>query len=489
MGQGVYMGLSTLLAEELEVTLDQIVAVPAPADASRYAHPVLGDQITGGSVTIRGLYQPMLQAGATARMMLIAAAAKEWGVSPATCRAAAGVVIHGATGRRLAYGALAAKAAMHAGPSGRAAEVTARVQVDRQASAAHRHPVQGRRHRAVRDRRAAAGLEVRGDCDLPDIWRHTCGRRRRFGARRSKGFDRSSSCANAVAVVADHTGAARKGLAALDDHLGSRRQCLADHATSSNVASMRRWPAMPLSRTPAVTLPRRRRRIANGVEATYRMPILPHTAMEPMNCTVHVAQGSLRCLGRNAGGRSRAQGRRRGDRRCRSESVTIHNHFLGGGFGRRLDHDGVVMAVRVAQQVDGPVQVVWSREEDIRHNSYRYLNLSRINIRLGPDGMPVSWRHRVVGPAIMARFLPIFFKDGIDFDIIDNAEGPVRHRQQARGVRSPRGPGRHADRQLAGRRGDAQRPGRRVRDRRGCASRWHRSGGRIAVGCWPRIRD
>jgi CO/xanthine dehydrogenase Mo-binding subunit len=82
------------------------------------------------------------------------------------------------------------------------------------------------------------------------------------------------------------------------------------------------------------------------------------------------------------------------------------------------------MATRVAQQVEGPVQVIWSREEDVRHDSYRYLNLSRISIRLGPDGMPVSWRHRVVGPAIMARFLPIFFKDGIDLDIIDAAEGP-----------------------------------------------------------------
>jgi isoquinoline 1-oxidoreductase beta subunit len=82
------------------------------------------------------------------------------------------------------------------------------------------------------------------------------------------------------------------------------------------------------------------------------------------------------------------------------------------------------MAVRVAQQVSGPVQVVWSREEDIRHDSYRYLNSSRINMRLGPDGMPVTWRHRLVGPAIMARFLPIFFKDGIDLDIVDGAESP-----------------------------------------------------------------
>jgi isoquinoline 1-oxidoreductase beta subunit len=106
------------------------------------------------------------------------------------------------------------------------------------------------------------------------------------------------------------------------------------------------------------------------------------------------------------------------------DSVSVHNQFLGGGFGRRLDHDSVTLAVRVAQQVDGPVQVVWSREEDMRHDSYRYLNQSRIKIRLGPDGLPTSWRHRVAGPAIMARFLPILFKDGIDLDIVDNAEGP-----------------------------------------------------------------
>ena len=115
------MGLSTLLAEELEVTPDQIVAVPAPADPARYAHPFLGDQITGGSVSIRGFWEPMRQAGATARLMLIAAAAKEWNVSPEDCRAEAGEVIHRASGRRLAYGALV-EGGLDAGPAGSGAE-------------------------------------------------------------------------------------------------------------------------------------------------------------------------------------------------------------------------------------------------------------------------------------------------------------------------------------------------------------------------------
>jgi isoquinoline 1-oxidoreductase beta subunit len=142
-----------------------------------------------------------------------------------------------------------------------------------------------------------------------------------------------------------------------------------------------------------------------------------------MNCTVHVRPDSCDIwVGTQVAGRARqAVAEVVG---LPVDSVVVHNHLLGGGFGRRLDHDGIVMATRVARQVDGPVQVVWSREEDIRHDSYRYLNLSRIDLRLGPDGMPVSWRHRVVGPAIMARFLPILYKNGIDLDITGGAESP-----------------------------------------------------------------
>jgi isoquinoline 1-oxidoreductase beta subunit len=421
MGQGVYQSLSTLLAEELEVTLDQIVAVPAPADASRYAHPVLGDQITGGSVTVRGLYQPMLKAGATARIMLIAAAAKEWGVSPTTCRAAAGVVIHGATGRRLAYGALAAKAAMLPVPQ------------DVPLKSPREFKLIGKRSRRIDTPAKVDGTALFGfDARPPGLKFAAIAICPTFGgtlaavddslALKVKGVRQVVKLPNAVAVVADHTGAARKGLAALNitwdrganaslttDELERR----IDAATAGDAVVAHTSGDVAAAEAAS----------AKGVEATYRMPILAHTAMEPMNCTVHVRKDACDVwVGTQVADRAR-----RAVAEVTSlpaESVTIHNHFLGGGFGRRLDHDGVVMAARVAQQVDGPVQVVWSREEDIRHDSYRYLNLSRINIRLGADGMPVSWRHRVVGPAIMARFLPIFFKDGVDFDIIDYAEGP-----------------------------------------------------------------
>jgi isoquinoline 1-oxidoreductase beta subunit len=102
----------------------------------------------------------------------------------------------------------------------------------------------------------------------------------------------------------------------------------------------------------------------------------------------------------------------------------VHNHFLGGGFGRRLDVDGIILAAKIARQVDGPVKVTWSREEDIRHDCYRYLNYSKVTATLGADGMPVSWRHRVIGPAVMARWLPAFTRDGIDLDIMGGAETP-----------------------------------------------------------------
>ncbi|MDF2997597.1 MAG: aldehyde oxidase and xanthine dehydrogenase molybdopterin binding protein [Xanthobacteraceae bacterium] len=421
MGQGVYMGLATLLAEELEVRLDQIVAVPAPADPVRYSHPALGDQITGGSVTIRGFWEPMRRAGATARTMLIAAAADEWGVAPASCRAEAGDVIHEPSGRRLAYGALAEKAA------------GLRVPQDVPLKPASAFKLIGKSTRRIDtpakvDGTAKFGLDARP----PGVKFAAISICPTFGgtlqavddreALKVKGVRQVVRLSDAVAVVADHTGAARKGLAALNISW--------DRGANGtlNTAELERRAEAAMAGDAVVAQNEGDVAAAEavqgaGIEAVYRLPILPHTTMEPMNCTVHVRRDACDVwVGTQVAGRARQTAAEMTG--LPLEKVTIHNQLLGGGFGRRLDHDVVTMAVRVAQQVEGPVQVVWSREEDVRHDSYRYLNLSQIRIRLGPDGMPVSWRHRVVGPAIMARFLPIFFKDGIDLDIIDAAESP-----------------------------------------------------------------
>ncbi|MCS0497689.1 molybdopterin-dependent oxidoreductase [Ancylobacter sp. MQZ15Z-1] len=421
MGQGVYMGLSTLLAEELEVGLDQIVAVPAPANPALYSHPVLRDQITGGSVSIRGFWEPMRKAGATGRLMLVAAAADRWGVPAASCRAESGEVIHAASGRRLAYGELAQKAAGMPVPQ----------DVPLKPASAFRligKPARRIDTPAKVDGTARFGLDARppgvafAAISICPTFGGTLGSVDDAEALKVRGVRKVVRLSDAVAVVADHTGAARKGLAALriDWDRGAN--------ASLTTQELERRADAAMAGDALVAVNEGDVEAATGgpvVEAVYRMPILPHTTMEPMNCTVHVRPDSCDVwVGTQVAGRARQTAAEVTG--LPVEKVIVHNHLLGGGFGRRLDHDGVTMAVRVAQQVEGPVQVVWSREEDVRHDSYRYLNLSRIDIRLGPDGMPVALRHRVVGPAIMARFLPIFFKDGVDFDIIDAAESPYR---------------------------------------------------------------
>ncbi|MGK9166173.1 xanthine dehydrogenase family protein molybdopterin-binding subunit [Inquilinus limosus] len=422
MGQGVYTAIAMLIAEELEVSLDQVQVTPAPADPSRYAHPLLGDQVTGGSVTIRGFWEPMRRAGAAARMMLIAAAARDWGVSASACRAEGGEVIHPESGRRVAYGALADKAAREPVPQ----------QVDLKPAAEFK--LIGKTLRRIDTPDKVNGKALFGlDAHPPGVRFAALAICPTFGgtlkavddsdALRVKGVRQIVRLSDAVAVVADHTGAARKGLAALrvtwdpganGSLTTAELERRADAAMAGDAALVAHESGDVADAEAAGS---------GGIEAVYRMPILAHTAMEPMNCTVHVRPDSCEVwVGTQVAGRAR-----QGAAQVTGlpvEKVVVHNHLLGGGFGRRLDFDGVVMATRVAQQVDGPVQVVWSREEDIRHDSYRYLNLSRLVVRLGPDGLPVSWRHRVVGPAIMARFLPILFKDGIDLDITGGAESP-----------------------------------------------------------------
>ncbi|WP_043626724.1 xanthine dehydrogenase family protein molybdopterin-binding subunit, partial [Ensifer sp. ZNC0028] len=165
-------------------------------------------------------------------------------------------------------------------------------------------------------------------------------------------------------------------------------------------------------------------------EFVYRMPILTHSAMEPMNCTVHVRpDGCEVWVGTQI--MSRARQAAADVTGLPVEKVVVHNHLLGGGFGRRLDVDGVILATKIAKQVKGPVKVTWSREEDIRHDCYRYLNYSKVTATLGADGMPISWRHRVIGPSVMARWFPGFTKDGVDLDQMAGAETPyaIEHRQ------------------------------------------------------------
>jgi isoquinoline 1-oxidoreductase subunit beta len=421
MGQGIYTSVAMLLAEELEVSLDQVELEHAPADPTRYANPLLGDQITGGSIAIRAVYEPMRKAGAAARIMLVNAAARGWGVAPETCSAEAGHVVHAASGRRAAYGSLIQAAAAEAVPQEMPLKPASSFKLIGQSVRRLDSPekVNGTAKFGIDARPEGVSYAAIAICP------HFGGKLRAVEdgpAMAVKGVKQVVRIEDAVAVVADNTGAARKGLAALSIEWEP-----GPNGTLSLVdLEKRAEDAIGGNALPHINegdVAKAEAEHGPAVEFVYRLPILTHSAMEPMNCTLHVrSDGCDVWVGTQVIGRARqAVADVSG---LPLEKVVVHNHLLGGGFGRRLDVDGVILAAKIAKQVEGPVKVTWSREEDIRHDCYRYLNYSKVTATLGADGMPVSWRHRVIGPSVMARWLPAFTRDGIDLDIMAGAETP-----------------------------------------------------------------
>jgi len=156
------------------------------------------------------------------------------------------------------------------------------------------------------------------------------------------------------------------------------------------------------------------------LEMTYQLPFLAHATMEPMNCTVHVRKDGCEVwVGSQAVARVQAAAAKTAG--LPLDKVVVHNHLIGGGFGRRLEADGVVRAVQIAQQIDGPVKVVWTREEDIQHDMYRPYWFDRMSAGLDEKGMPVAWSHRFAGSSVIARWAPPFFKNGLDPDTTEGA--------------------------------------------------------------------
>jgi isoquinoline 1-oxidoreductase beta subunit len=219
--------------------------------------------------------------------------------------------------------------------------------------------------------------------------------------------------------MADHMGAAKKGLAALviewDDgpHAKLNTQ---DIVGELEKATLNSGPvAQHIGNSDEAMA-----RAVTKVEATYQVPFLAHATMEPMNCTVHVGKDSCELwVGTQVAARAQAAAAKTAG--LPLERVVVHNHLIGGGFGRRLEIDGVIRAVQIAQHVDGPVKVVWTREEDIQHDMYRPYFLDRISAGLDEKGMPVAWNHRFAGSSVIARWLPPVFKNGLDPDTTNGA--------------------------------------------------------------------
>jgi isoquinoline 1-oxidoreductase beta subunit len=423
MGQGVYTALSMLLAEELEVKLDQIQLQHAPANDALYANSFLHIQTTGASASVRAFWTPLRQAGAVGRNLLIAAAAKQWGVDPATCRAKDGVVFNASGSKHLSYGELAKAAAKLPVPPAenvklkdpkdftligtRAKRVDSAIKVDGRALYGIDTRLPGMKVAAV-----AISPVLGGKAKTVD----------EKAALKVKGVRQVVNIDEAVAVVADHMGAAKKGLEAAaitwDDGPNGKvsnadivKQLEEESKKPGAVARNEGDAGKALAEA------------AQRVDAIYQVPFLAHAAMEPMNCTVHLQKD--RCdiwVGTQAMALTQSlvvelTG-------LPKDAIKIHNHLIGGGFGRRLEADGTVLAVKIAKHVDGPVKVIWSREEDIQHDMYRPYYLDRLSAGLDAAGKPVAWTHRIAGSSITARYIPFWFKDGLDFDAVEAAAGP-----------------------------------------------------------------
>jgi isoquinoline 1-oxidoreductase subunit beta len=439
MGQGTYTSMPMLLAEELEVDLSQVHLEHAPPSDELYAEPLFGVQETGGSTSVRGNWEPLRHAGATARSLLVAAAAQSWKVDADSCHAARGEVTHGPTGRRLSYGALVDKAA--ALPLPRKVRLKDPKDFKLIGTPAKRLDAPDKVNGT-----AQFGIDVK----VPGMKVATLAACPVFGgklasvddskAKAIKGVHQVVRLDDAVAVVADHMWAAKQGLAALDirwDEGPNAKLSTADIVQQLAAASQRSGVVARREGDPVKAMAS----AAQKVEAVYEVPFLAHATMEPVNCTAHVRpDGCDIWVGTQVP--TFAQTAAAKVTGLPPERVQVHNHLLGGGFGRRLEVDFIVRAVEIAKQVASPVKVVWTREEDIQHDMYRPYYYDRIAAGLDQHGQPIAWTHRVTGSSIVARVTSELFPKtirvmraaglynlvamvrGLDVDAVDGAAEP-----------------------------------------------------------------
>jgi isoquinoline 1-oxidoreductase beta subunit len=416
MGQGIYTGVAMILAEELDADLKQVTIEHAPANEKLYANPAFGIQATGGSTSVRAFWTPLRNAGASARAMLVQAAAQQWQVEPASCTTSNGDVTHTASGRKLSYGELALAASSQTPPKDVALK-------DPKNFVIIGTPVKRFDTPEKVNGKAVYGI----DAMLPDMKFATLKACPVFGGKVGKVDDSAAKkipgvrqivvLDDLVAVIGDHTWAAKKGLDALVIDW--------DEGPNARISTKDIWQDLRSASEKDGVVAKSEGDIAKGLasgdrmDAAYELPFLAHATMEPLSATVHCKPDSCeiwtgtQIMARVQSEAAKASG-------LPVDKVTVNQHLLGGGFGRKLEPDMVVAAVRIAKQVDGPVKVVWTREEDIQHDIYRPVYRDTIAATLS-DGKIVGWKYKIAGAAIIARWLPPAFQKGIDIDAVDSA--------------------------------------------------------------------
>jgi len=413
MGQGAQTGLAMLVAEELECDWSKVRTEFVSPQENMRRENVWGDMSTGASRSIASSQLYLRQAGATAREMLIAAAAAGWNVPPSECFAAMSAITHRPSGRTVTFGAVAEAAAKVPPP----AEVM--LKNPRQWKLAGTP----RRRLDVFDKVTAQPVYAI-DVRLPGMLYAAIAHCPVFGGApktidesaiaNMRGVRRVVRLHDAVAVVADSWWRAKRALDALPivwDPRGNGRVSSASiaEAVRAGLAAEKAQVGRTDGDVAAALQSAARR-----VEADYEVPFLAHATMEPQTCTAHVKNGQVEVWAPTQGPTT-ALATAAGAAGVPNENVVIHGTMLGGGFGRRgAIQEFVGQAVLIAKEVDAPVKLLWSREEDIRHDYYRPYSRARLVAGLDADGMPIAWKIRLTGPSFVHGLVPGFGMSFVD---------------------------------------------------------------------------
>ena len=422
MGQGAQSGLAVMVAEELEIGLEQITLKEAPPNEQIYNDKLLNFQATGGSTSIRSNWEPLRQAGAAARLLLIQAAAQRWQLGADQLRAENGRVL-GPDGQSLGYGELVEDAAKLPVPEDiplkpadqfrLIGKPTRRLDTPAKVDGTARFTIDlavpGMKYASIRACPVLGGTLREVD---------------ERAARQIPGVIEVVRLDNAVAVIGEHTWAAFAGVRALEIDWA-----LGDNAGIDS-AQMEREIRAALDKPGAIAneqgdIDAALKDAANTFEAEYEMPFLAHAALEPMTCVAEVRADAVELwVGTQVPVRAQTAAAEAAGRPV--EQVIVNNQLIGGAFGRRLEVDFISQAVAIAAQVDYPIKLTWTREEDTTHDMYRPHYIDRFAAALDAEGRLQGWRHTIAGASVLARFAPEAVpENGLDGDAVEVAMHPI----------------------------------------------------------------
>ncbi len=418
MGQGVMTSMPMLVAEELDADWPQIKTQQAPANEV-YKNLKFGIQATGGSTSVASSWEHLRQMGATAREMLVAAAAQQWGVTPDSCVTDKGMITHSASGRKVSYGEVATAAASLPVPQNPKLKSPENFKFIGKPIA---------RVDTASKVNGTAGFGI--DVKVPDMLIAAIVHSPVFGGKLAS-FDAAQAKVipgvravvpvgeGGVAVVAGDYWTAKKGLQAIKIRWneGANAQVSTASVNKMFAEAAKRPGAVAHNHGDAA---KSLNQAAKKMNAVYQLPFAAHATMEPMNCTAHVRQDACEIWAptQNQTGVQMVAAMITG---LPKEKIIVHTTLLGGGFGRRFEQDFLADAVLISKAVGAPVKLIWSREEDMTHDFYRPAVYNRLSAGLDKNGMPIAWTHRIVCSSIMSRAIPQMVKNGIDPTSVEGA--------------------------------------------------------------------